>query len=385
MKPKVFFCAVCTVLSFISTPIYGDEDCNNALREAKQAYNASNYSKAKSLYDYVVRECGSSYGNASTMSQRCTDALSPRLSVSRTNISVSANSGSTSITITSNRTWKLTNTSSSLFTVSQSGDNVSISYNANPNTTPRTDYFDVVTTDGSMSERVYISQEAKANPTPYLSVNKTSISTSSYGTTEYITVSSNATWEVQYPSGNMYSVTRNGNTLTIRIEENASTESRSDFFNIKTTDGSKVQKISLSQTGKSGPFATINNITVDHNVYQNGYKGMRIHVKFDAYSVLNHTIKVCVYFAYKNGSDLNGVVGSNYITPNGKATVQDTGTAHYTNSTWSDFTLFMPYVNLNMASGCKDVSLEGQVGIRDVTTDEWLTSSYKKFTFTFSN
>lgn len=387
----IVFCGI-LLLPYVS--LRADDDCDATLREAKTAYNAGDYVKAKKYYDYVIDACGGSYGNASSWSQKCQEALSPKLSVSRTNISVSAYSGTTSISVTSNRSWKLTNTSSSLYTVSRNGDNISISYSANPNTTSRSDYFDVVTTDGSKSVRVYITQEGKANTTPYLTVNKTSISASASGTTEYITVSSNTTWEIQYPSGNMYSVTRNGNTLTVRINANSSTESRTDYFNVKTTDGNKVQKISLSQSGKSSTssssssynsYATINNITVDHNVYQNGYKGMKIHVKFDAYSVLNHSIKVCVFFSYSGGRDLNGIVGSNYVTSDGKATVQEIGTANYNNTTWNDFTLFMPYTNLNMQSGCKNISLEGQVGVYDLTAHKWLTSSYKKFTFTFSN
>ena len=40
---------------------------------------------------------------------------------------------------------------------------------------------------------------------------------------------------------------------------------------------------------------------------------------------------------------------------------------------------------LNMSSGCKDVSLEGRVGIYDDTAGKWLTDSQKKFTFSFSN
>ncbi len=393
MKSNFSYCLICIVLSLITTSIYADEDCDSALNEAKQAFNASDYDKAKKLYNYVARECGSSYGNASAKSQQCDDALNPRLSVNRTNIFVSAYSGTTSITVTSNRIWKLTNTSSSLYTVTRSGDNISISYSANPNTTSRSDYFDVVTTDGSKSVRVYVNQEAKASSAPYLTVNKTSISASSSGATEYITVSSNTAWKVQFPSGTMYSVSRNGNTLTVTINANASTDSRNDYFNVMTTDGTKVQKISLSQSGKSystsssssGSYATINDITVDHNVYQNGLKGMKIHVKFDAYSVYNHTINVCVFFAYRDGVDLIGIVGSNYVTPDGKATVQTSSTANYTNTTWNDFTLFMPYNNLNMRSGCNNLSLEGQVCIYDNTAGKWLTSSNKKFYFTYSN
>ena len=251
MKNTIVTLSLCIIGLMLSAGVRADEDCDLALREAKTAYNSGEYTKAKKLYDYVVSICGSSYGSASSWSQKCEDALTPKLSVSRSSISVGADSGTTSITVTSNRTWKLNNTSSSLFTVSRNGDNISISYSANPNTSSRSDYFDVVTTDGSKSVRVYVNQEANANTTPYLSVNKTSISASASGTTEYLTVSSNTTWEVQYASGTMYSVTRNGNTLTVKINANTTTESRNDYFNVKTTDGSKVQKISLSQSGKS--------------------------------------------------------------------------------------------------------------------------------------
>ncbi|MGN0235662.1 MAG: hypothetical protein ACI4BD_05025 [Paludibacteraceae bacterium] len=137
---------------------------------------------------------------------------------------------------------------------------------------------------------------------------------------------------------------------------------------------------------KKCKYAVINDITVDHNVYQNGQKGMRIHVKFDAYNVLNHSVKVCVYFHYSDGGNaLKGIRGSGYCTSDGSVTVQSASKATYTNTTWSDFTLFMPYQKLNMQAGCKDVSLEGRVGILDNTTDKWLTTKHKKFSFTFSN
>ena len=447
------------------------DDCSEALNEAKTLYNRGDYAKAKSLFEYVKNECGSSYGDATNWIAKCNDALTPKLLLSRTSISVGASSGSTTITVTSNRTWELRNTSSSMFSVSKSGNTITIQNYSNSSTSSRNDYFDVATTDGSKSVRVYVYQNGKtASPslsvskisisasasgiteyitvscnttwevqypsgtmysvtrngntltvkinansstearsdyfnvkttdgskvqkiqlTQYgastLSVSKTSISCSASGTTEYITVTSGKTWEIQYPSGTMYSVTRNGNTLTVKIKENTSTESRSDYFNVKTTDGSKVQKIELTQSGRStsNSYATINNISVDHNVYENGYKGMKIHVKFDAYNVYNHNVKVCVYFSYKDGDDLKGITGSNYITPDGKVTVQESSTANYTNTTWNDFTLFMPYTYLNMQSGCNNLSLEGAVGIYDSTSKKWLTSSNKKFSFTFSN
>lgn len=352
MMRKIISVCLCVMGVICSAPIHADEDCDLTLKDAKAAYNAGEYSKAKKLYDYVVTICGSNYGNASSWSQKCQDALNPKLSVSRSNISVSAYSGTTSITVTSNRTWKLANTSSSLFTVNRSGDNISISYSANPNTTSRSDYFDVVTTDGSKSVRVHIRQDAKANTTPFLTVNKTSISASSSGTTEYITVSSNTTWEVQYASGTMYSVTRDGNTLTVKINANTSTDSRNDYFNVKTTDGTKVQKISLSQTGRSSsysstPSAKINKIWVDHNVYMDGRKGMKIHINMNAYNLKSKSCRASAYFYTESGTALVDTNG-NYQTTNGKVSCGENFKPGYDNTIYEDFTLFMPYGELHI-------------------------------------
>ena len=366
-----------------------DEDCRLTLDEAKREYNAGNYSKAKSLFDYVNTECNG-YGDAASWSRKCGDAMTPKLTVSKTSISVGASSGSTYVTVESNRTWELRNTSSSMFSVSKSGNKININYYSNTKTSSRSDYFDVVTTDGSKSVRVTVRQSASSNNSPFLTVSQTSISAPASGSTYYLDVSSNRTWEVQYPSGDMYSVTRNGNSLTVQIKANPNTTTRTDYFNVKTTDGDKVQKISLSQSGKSSSssssYATIQNAWIDHNVYSSdGKKGMKIHVKFDAYDVYNHKIKVCTYYYYKNGSALNGITNSNYITNNGKVTSQLSATANYTNTTWNDFVVFMPYSYLNMPSGCKNVNLEVQIGIYDDTTDKWLTKTNKVIDFTFSN
>ena len=86
---------------------------------------------------------------------------------------------------------------------------------------------------------------------PTLSVSKYLISCSADATTQYITVTSNTTWQIEHQTGTMYSVTKNGNTLTVRINANTSTAAREDYFNVKTTDGKIVKKITLKQSGKT--------------------------------------------------------------------------------------------------------------------------------------
>lgn len=239
-------CLICTCSFFV----YADEDCTGALQEAKSAYNAGEYQKAKRLYDYVVSECGNNYGNAVAMSRQCEEMLTPKLSVSRSNISVGASSGSTTLSVTSNRNWELRNTNSNMFSVYKNGNEITINYYANSSSLSRSDYFDVVTADGSKSVRITISQSA-ASIASALSVSKTSISCSASATTEYITVNCNTNWEIQYPTGNMYSVTRNGNTLKVTIYANTGTGTRGDFFNVRLVDGSKVIKVHLQQSGRA--------------------------------------------------------------------------------------------------------------------------------------
>ena len=86
---------------------------------------------------------------------------------------------------------------------------------------------------------------------PTLSVSKNLISCSADATTQYITVTSNTTWQMEHQMRNMFFVSKNGNTLTIRINANTSTTAREDYFNVKTTDGKIVKKITIKQSGKT--------------------------------------------------------------------------------------------------------------------------------------
>ncbi|MGN1239805.1 MAG: hypothetical protein ACI4TV_02900 [Paludibacteraceae bacterium] len=258
MRRITSFLFISACLWVFVMPIYAD-DCSEALNEAKSEYNAGNYSKAKELFDYVISECGADYEDAAAWAKKCADKLTPKLKVSNTNISVGASAGTTSITVTSNREWKLQNTSSNMFSVSKKANTVIVDYYANPYSVARSGYFELVTKDGLKSVRITVNQSPATHSNTgttsissseaTLSVSKSSISAQASGTTEYITVTCNQSWEIQYPSDEMYSVSRDGNRVIVKIYPNPSRNQRTDFFNIKTTDGKKVIKISLSQAG----------------------------------------------------------------------------------------------------------------------------------------
>lgn len=389
---------LCSIVIFLccSQFIVLADDCSDALSEAKSLYNSGNYAKAKSLFEYVKSECGSSYGDATNWIAKCDDALTPKLSLSRSSVSVGASSGSTTISVTSNRTWELRNTSSNMFSVSKSGNTITIQYYSNSSTSSRNDYFDVATTDGTKSVRVNIYQSGKTT-SPSLSVSKTSISAGASGTTEYITVTCNTTWEVQYPSGTMYSVTRNGNSLTVKINANSSTESRSDFFNIKTIDGSVVKKIQLSQSGKSS-YSSNNNATptqyqinqmsakftsayIEHNVMNNGEKCMKIHSHISIYNMKGFQAYVIAWVYNNSGNNQTSyrteAKYSKNINDNHAILSWETVIPTYDGTEWKDYVLYLPNALLSTSGYV-------QLEIREYTSGKTLAWS-EKISFTYGN
>lgn len=89
------------------------------------------------------------------------DYVPTELSVSDTQLSFEAGSATKTITVQSNSSWELQNTSSNIFSVSRSGNVLSISCNTNMSTSSRNDYFDIITSDGAKSQRITITQKGR--------------------------------------------------------------------------------------------------------------------------------------------------------------------------------------------------------------------------------
>lgn len=258
---------------FVAIPTFADEECDQSLKEAKALYNAGKYTEAKELFVYVQKICSPTYGSANTWVQKCDQAIadskrkqqSSATTLSANNTQVTATSGGASefISITSNKSWTITNTPASWCQVSKSGTGLTVTISANADPNSRSTSIQIATTDNKKNLTIYVDQAANSQTTTStLSLDKTSISTYSSGTTEYISVSCNTAWEVQYASGTMYSVTRSGNTLIVKINPNTTTNSRSDYFNVKTTDGSQIVKVNLSQSGTTTGTYRVNSGSV---------------------------------------------------------------------------------------------------------------------------
>lgn len=154
--------ALTMLFSAIAPVLYADEICNAAIAEGKQKYSAGDYQRAKELFEYAQSECGSNYGNAQSWIDKCNDALTPTsLSVSSSSLSFGADGETKTITVDCNRDWSFANTSSNMFTVTQYGNQLTISCKANTSTSDRSGSFNISSNDGQRSLRVNISQTGR--------------------------------------------------------------------------------------------------------------------------------------------------------------------------------------------------------------------------------
>ncbi len=168
-----------------------------------------------------------------------------------------ANGGTKALTITSSSSFSV-ETDVSWLTYSKSDDYVYVTAKANSYSVKRNGMIKIQNSDGktisvSISQKANVSASSNTSSissysdSKSLSVSSTYIYSSYSGSIRYLTVTSNTEWELLYPTGSMYSVSRSGNQLTIYIHSNSYNESRKDFFKVITKDGSKEVKVTMEQ------------------------------------------------------------------------------------------------------------------------------------------
>ena len=106
-----------------------------------------------------------------------------------------------------------------------------------------------------------------------LTVSSNQLTYDAASSTKTITVSSNKSWSLQNTSSNVFSVSRSGNTLSIRCNANTSTSSRDDYFDVVTSDGAKIQRITITQKGKteSQGRTTTKRLSIDSKIVKTDY------------------------------------------------------------------------------------------------------------------
>lgn len=91
-------------------------------------------------------------------------------------------------------------------------------------------------------------------------------------------------------------------------------------------------------------------IWLEHNVIQNGEKGMKVHVAFDISGMKGQNCKAIAYFDHPKGTGVKDRNGR-YCTTGGTVCSTTNFTPGYPNTTYSDLAIFIPNSELHLLSG----------------------------------
>lgn len=267
-------------------------------------------------------------------------------SISSQYVSIGSDGGNRTFTVSSSAAWKISVNTASWGHLSRSGNTLYLRVDANNTSSSRTDYFTI--SSGSKTIRVDISQ-GKGNS---LTVSTESLSFSSAGGSRTITINSNSSWKIWTKTYDWGHLSTNGNTVTLRVDANTSTSSRTDYFTIKF--GNLEKRINISQSGNTQTTsnnATIKSVYVSNDADVDGEKGLSVKVSFDVSGMKGHNGRVSCYFYDSNG---NALIDRNNRyhtsgTPSNVSSGEDIK-PRYDNSTYTDFEIKIPYSELHLSS-----------------------------------
>lgn len=94
----------------------------------------------------------------------------------------------------------------------------------------------------------------------------------------------------------------------------------------------------------------VNSKRLDHNVVENGVKGLKVHLDFELIDMNGAEGEVLVYLEQPKGVPVKDLNGS-YLTVNGNVVFSSNYHSPYDNSRYEDFTVFMPLDELHMNPG----------------------------------
>lgn len=107
----------------------------------------------------------------------------------------------------------------------------------------------------------------------------------------------------------------------------------------------------------SAPRATFSRLWVDYDIFENGLKGMRIHVKFSVYEMQNMDAALAVRFQTGDGKTLMDKDGR-FANSAGEVVVSKAIRPGYDPTDYDDLTVFMPYSQMDLAGGEYDLKMD---------------------------
>lgn len=186
-----------------------------------------------------------------------------------------------------------------------------------------------------------------------------------------IPIATDGKWEISIHPEYWIHATESKHNLSLRIDKNPNESERTDYLTI-CANGHEV-RIDINQSGV-GPSAKIDQVWVDHNVYENGYKGMRIHVKFTNKHLKGQKLIVYAYF-YEGDNETKL-----YDEYDDHLYWNKSCTPSYEDSKYDDFKLFVPYSELNMPDGT-DSTFSFDISIQDSNGKQLARLNNTRFTY----
>ena len=184
--------------------------------------------------------------------------ISTSLSVSADKIEFDSSGGTKRITVNSNANWILVDQTTSMCSVSKSGDNVvTINCLANRETSSRSTSFLIKTTEGNVERHISITQAGEVGNTSSsrklssvskLEVDKTELSLSAGSGRVYIHVNTDAENFTVSLLPSWCKVSQYSTFFVLEYSANNSFSARSDWFNV--TAGNKKVRVDITQSGK---------------------------------------------------------------------------------------------------------------------------------------
>ncbi|OYP42989.1 zinc-ribbon domain-containing protein [Prevotella sp. P4-119] len=227
-----------------------------------------------------------------------------------------------------------------------------------------------------VSDKTLIDASDDQTKASYLNISDDDVRLSSKGESETITIDTDGEWKIGTEVEKWVSLTKDGNSLTIRVEKNKGKE-RTDYFTVVADDIEK--RVDITQYASTDPYGEIVKVWVDHSTYDDdGTKGMRIHIAFKAHNMLNKEGRVSAYFYYSDGTALTDTNGS-YKTTDGDVAVGKDFCPSYENSDFRDFKLFMPYSELHLDSSA-DIYINVSLWYNHEKISEDSEKEYMKYT-----
>ena len=250
------------------------QTCVTALSNAKTAESSKDYNTAINEYQKVLDANPNDtkvkgLQEAARKSQR---EANPTLTVSKSSLSFNSSGGTQTITVDCSMDWALVDQTSSICSVSRSGDVITVACTSNSATSTRNTSFLVRTVNGAKEQRISISQagrvstssttssSSRSSTASRLEVKPTAISLSSGSGMTLVDVSTDAgDYNVSLlPSwaklNNKYDT-----VFSLSYTENTSTNPRSDWFNV--TAGGKTVKVTITQSGRGSSRSTTSSST----------------------------------------------------------------------------------------------------------------------------